>query len=39
MGNRQVVERYARSMAENNLDAQMALMLEDYECRYPSRAR
>lgn len=35
MGNRQVVERYARSMAENDFDAQMALMHEDYECRYP----
>jgi hypothetical protein len=35
MGNRQVVERYARSMAENDLDAEMALRHEDYECRYP----
>ena len=35
MGNRQVVERYARSMAENDFDAQMGLMHDDYECRYP----
>src|SRR6188472_3097692 len=35
MANRQVVERYGRSMAENDLDAQMALTHEDYECRYP----
>ena len=35
MGNRQVVERYARSMAENDLDAQVALMHDDYVCRYP----
>lgn len=35
MGNRQVVERYARSMAENDLDAQMDLMHDDYVCRYP----
>ena len=35
MGNRQVVERYARSMAENDLDAQIALIHDDYECRYP----
>lgn len=35
MGNRHIVERYARSMAENDLDAQMALMHEDYEARYP----
>jgi hypothetical protein len=35
MGNRQVVERYARSMADNDLDAQMALIHDDYECRYP----
>ena len=35
MGNRQVIERYARSMAENDLDAQMALMHDEYEGRYP----
>ena len=35
MANRQVVERYGRSLAENDLNAQMALTHEDYECRYP----
>jgi hypothetical protein len=35
MGNRQVVERYARAMSENNLDQQMSTMHYDYIGRYP----
>ena len=35
MGNRQVVERYARAMAENNLDEQLSTMHDDYVVRYP----
>lgn len=35
MGNRQVVERYARALAENDLDAQDELVHDDYLGRYP----
>ena len=35
MGNRQVVERYARAMAENDLDEQMSTMHDDYVGTYP----
>jgi ketosteroid isomerase-like protein len=35
MGNRQVVERYARAMSENNFDEQMSLMHDDYVASYP----
>jgi len=35
MGNRQVVEGYARALAENDLDAQDALVHEDYVGHWP----
>lgn len=35
MGNRQIVERYARALAENDLDAQDALVHDDYVACYP----
>ena len=35
MGNRQVVERYTAALAAGDLDAQDALVHEDYEARWP----
>ncbi|HET6819451.1 MAG TPA: nuclear transport factor 2 family protein [Candidatus Limnocylindria bacterium] len=35
MGNRQVVERYARALGEHDADAMDAVRHEDYEGRYP----
>lgn len=35
MGNRQVVEQYAAALASGDLDAQDALVHEDYEARWP----
>lgn len=35
MSNRRIVERYARALAEQDLDAQIALVHDDYVCRYP----
>lgn len=35
MGNRQVVERYARAMTENNLDEQMSMLHDDFVATYP----
>jgi ketosteroid isomerase-like protein len=35
MGNRQVVERYARALAEDDFDTQDALIHDDYEARWP----
>ena len=35
MGNRQVVERYAKALADNDLDAQDALVHDEYEARWP----
>ncbi|HEY8171103.1 MAG TPA: nuclear transport factor 2 family protein [Candidatus Limnocylindria bacterium] len=35
MGNRQVVEQYARALAENDLDAQVDLLHDDYVARFP----
>jgi ketosteroid isomerase-like protein len=35
MGNRQVVERYARAMSENNLDEQMSTLHDDFVVTYP----
>ena len=35
MGNRQIVERYAKALAENDLDEQDALVHDDYVARYP----
>lgn len=35
MGNRQVVERFARALANRDVDAQVAELHEDYVCRYP----
>lgn len=35
MGNRQVVERWTRALAEDDLDAQVALLHPDYVGRYP----
>lgn len=35
MSNRRVVERYARALADQDVDAQMALLHDDYVGRYP----
>ncbi|HET7581535.1 MAG TPA: nuclear transport factor 2 family protein [Candidatus Limnocylindria bacterium] len=35
MTNRQVVERYAQALADYDLDAQIAVLADDYEARYP----
>jgi ketosteroid isomerase-like protein len=35
VGNRRVVERYAAAMAEDDFDAQDALIHDDFELRYP----
>jgi ketosteroid isomerase-like protein len=35
VGNRQVIERLAEALATNDLDAQDALIHDDYVCRWP----
>jgi len=35
MGNRQVVEHFAEALAKDDLDAQDALIHDDYVCRWP----
>jgi SnoaL-like domain len=35
VGNRQVVERYTRALADDDVDAQVALLHPDYVGRYP----